>query len=221
LNEKLEEPTISLFMYFYTEEDQYKLELPGKSHRKGISPGQFHLRGYTPQLGNFSIFIKEDSNQSPQYSQFHRKFRNLPDLEKFHFLGSQLNKEELWKVKDHTLNSLRKHHHKVISEVMRAKSKTEKNEDSPLFIPTLSNLVEEQSNIYVVQRILKVPFEIDIVLLSYSAFDIKNNKEFSKSLSNSLFRFTGSVLTQEIDDKYQNFEQRFEKTFHLAEKKIL
>jgi mannosyl-oligosaccharide glucosidase len=59
IDKRLKEDSISLYAYFGSEESSATFDLPSKGHKKGINPGQAHLKGSTPQLGNFSIFLKE------------------------------------------------------------------------------------------------------------------------------------------------------------------
>lgn len=210
-------PSISLFLYFGSEEPEAKLSLIGSGIRKGIqNTAEIRLDGTTEELGQFSIFVKEDSkNTYPRYTaedkQLHKGF---PDLKYTYYLSVNSPHEDIWKVKDLVKSELREDSTETFMKLLKSR-KGKGDVKFPIIIPTLPNTYEKGDNLYIFQKVLQLPFALDIVFVSNSAHENQGKKIKVNEIASSMFE---GELSSLLKRKREEFETKFENVFQLKKK---
>ena len=172
-------------------------EGPGKLTRIVNGQRMVEIRGRSPLLGEFKL-----------------KFRNPAGTVK---LNSYLTTavDDIYNPKD------------AISQKLRYTTKPNSHDQSPLIgLPgDVPNSDGVAANLFVHQVTLQLPFQMDVVYESQedskdeksetgeTPLKTKNKEEEKRPES-----LTGDVFAREIKQKRQQFDEHFEKTFHLASK---
>jgi mannosyl-oligosaccharide glucosidase len=157
-NEFPEQPAyISLAFYFGFENDADSFRISGVegTRSKGI-PSPIIMTGESEDLGPFSIYVKDSIQSNPDTN---------PISQSFNFIGAKLPAKEIWKVKDITQELYKRSYKAQYDEQMSQVTNPETHQMKPIYA-RLPNQMEDDSNIIVIQKIVKAPFQLDIVFLS-------------------------------------------------------
>ncbi|CDH50432.1 glycoside hydrolase family 63 protein [Lichtheimia corymbifera JMRC:FSU:9682] len=187
-------PSTTTIIFYAGLEGQGSMDIVSKLSRKGLkSPIQ--IEGDTPDLGDFEIEIVDGPlNVSPEQGIDQ-------DLSRTQWWGLQVKEGDIWRAKDIIMPRL----------LMSAREKIAKGspEDAmahPYSYFTLDNTLTEEedevANMYAFQKIFHGQFQFDVIFRSASS---------PKKLSNEL-------MGPKIKEKSNEFQARFETTFHLKEK---
>lgn len=150
--------------------------------------GSFSIFIKDGTVTNFSRWwCLDPKNSSPHLSKSEKKIKVLSDLSKAHFLGVHVPNDLLWQAKDIALESLRKHNGElqvtaflflfladllwkalamkileklIITHNQEYKKKEKEPVSIPLLVSTLPNNIEANSNLYLLQKVLKTPFQV-------------------------------------------------------------
>jgi len=231
-----DEAAISLFFYIALP-DTYTLsigELNGVLSKKKGLPEDIQIQGRTGELGPFSLSIRNaKENTSPSNSKSQFKIKQLADLKKTHFFGYSSSTHDMWNVKQKIQPILLQDRQRIFSQYLTLHQKDSTQKPSPfLFLPTLPNSVKKDSNVVVIQRIVKLPFEVDMAFLPHKATrNVESSKADRTKKSTSLGShqkltnaeiqsraLSGSEFTVAVNQQKQEFEKRFEEIFGLAAK---
>lgn len=231
---KATESATSLFLYI-TVPDTYTLNIAGLSgtaKKKGLAD-DVQVEGQTDELGAFSFLIRNgQDNKSPASHSPPVGMKEVADLKKTHFYGYHVATEDVWDVKQAVHPILLQGRQNLFSQYRRLQEKDGLQErPSPfLFVPTLPNTVSKNSNVIVIQRVLTLPFEIDLVFVSHSAHPqaaIKSkSKKGAAAAAHRTFTETqlsswalgGSEVNTAVAHRRREFESQFEEAFGLAAK---
>ncbi|ORE08505.1 glycoside hydrolase [Rhizopus microsporus var. microsporus] len=189
-------PSITSVLFYVGIEGQGGVDLMSKLSKKGLE-SPIRLEGDTPELGDFEIQIVDGPLNTYPGQGIQQ------DLARTQWSGKEVPTGKVWRAKD------------IISEelVMNAQQKVQ-NEGipqeeiytQPYKLFTLSNrLIEEEgevANFYTFQKIFQGEFQFDVLFHSFSS---------EKPL-------TSEKLGTALVNKEEEFNARFEATFHLKEK---
>lgn len=196
------QPYISLAFYFGFENDDdasFRVSgMEGTISSQGLT-SPIILTGENEDLGLFSVYVKDD--KSPE---------DAPEISRmFNYLGAKLPPSDVWKIKDVTQQLYIKDFREKYSEQLKHVTSPEKHEMKPIFAK-LPNQMEEKANVFVIQKIVKVPFQLDIAFLSdelhpdlYSLAEVAEEGE----------KLVGERFTEEIAGKKAEFEKNFAAKF--------
>lgn len=108
-----------------------------------------------------------------------KKVKFLRDISKFQFVGASVPQGELWKVSNIAKGLLSHHWGQLYQEIISQEQKIEPS-DLPSLIPTLPNEMITPANFVIVQRVLQLPFELDVTFLSHSEVGVEKKRERSQ-----------------------------------------
>ncbi|CAB4480583.1 glycoside hydrolase [Rhizophagus irregularis] len=182
------------FLYYFGLEGDGSIELTNPLDEMGLDT-QVELKGETPDLGQFSIILKDDPNNRMP-SNVHSKASELADLSKIHYWGRLVPDGDIWRAKELLQGHLISKYQNII------KNPETKSIPPPKYLFALKNEVKENSNFFIFQKMIEGPFQFDIIFQSNS----------------SPIHLDSESLTSGLKSKSQEFDQRFEKTFGLREK---
>ncbi|CAG8462998.1 7789_t:CDS:10 [Acaulospora morrowiae] len=180
------------FLYYFGLEGEGSLDLLNDPDKSGLK-GPVELSGETPELGKFRIRVVEDSlNRMPRIitSTDLNKYPN--DLKKFQYWGHLVPDGEVWRAKDY-LNGM------FTTKLSNFQPQNDAYPPPP-FLFALNNEVGENSNFFVIQKMVDTPFQFDIF------FESDSSPAHIDDLSNLL------------KTSSRDFDARFERTFGLSEK---
>ncbi|KAI9022535.1 glycoside hydrolase [Hyaloraphidium curvatum] len=178
---------ISLLFYVAldtAETGEVALRRSGKARR-----GRFAVDGQAPGLGNFSLFFLENEVGSG----------GMP----LRFWGTQSPRASVWNVKDR------------VAELILTEARSKLDPNATVFPPPaalfqLPNHAAPGSNIFVTQKTLEAPFEVDLVFMSQGAGQDSPTLEQGESFAKEVL---GTRLTADVNA----FDSRFEDVFGLDE----
>jgi mannosyl-oligosaccharide glucosidase len=109
---------------------------------------------------------------------------------------------------------LKKDYHDQIQQWTREKTDEQlKTMQRPKIYTTLPNVIDHDSNLFVIQKIVQAPFTFDVVFLSEEKNpDVVNNNQIKKASAQAREQFT-----EKINAHKKEFESKFNNTFHSAE----
>jgi len=211
---------LSITLFWSDPEGKKPLRAVGASRGKGAT-GRVIIKGESgvPEIGAYSVVFGSsprgvDAIQyPPDYSAI------LPDSTKGHCLGVRAKKSDD-DMGDTFLSSIQLN---LINQAMNAKSIGEnKGIDAPsapeFLVPVLPDESSKNPNSFFVQRILTVPFTLDIAFIqndlhksATSADSTKKSKEGdlpTATIDKIFKKMTGSDLTKRLDHAEKAFENR-------------
>ncbi|KNC96421.1 mannosyl-oligosaccharide glucosidase [Spizellomyces punctatus DAOM BR117] len=164
------------------------------------------LRGKTRELGEFAVTIVDHpDNRSPRGGPYPSTY-DLPDLSETHVAGFDLPSEHIWQIKDAVQR-------RILSDAQEKLLKYRDPPPHPAHVFFLEDRPASSCNVYVFQKILKPPFQFDVVFLSKSARSHGGSPNAADA-----DRFSGAVLNGILNSASQKFDSRFEDSFRLYEK---
>eukprot|EP01113_Clastostelium_recurvatum_P025714 TRINITY_DN3093_c0_g1_i2.p1 TRINITY_DN3093_c0_g1~~TRINITY_DN3093_c0_g1_i2.p1 ORF type:complete len:878 (-),score=221.77 TRINITY_DN3093_c0_g1_i2:22-2379(-) len=234
---------ISLFYYVASEDTDVNLKLGSKKpSKKGLSPDKIVMSGRTPHLGSFNVIVL-DPNETPTLPEPIKPSKSSGDIERTHYFGAKIPAKDAWRLRDHVMPDLQGKSFKIFSDYIttaqaekQADASSSSSSNQAPIIPTLPNTISSQSNLLVIQRVLKAPFEIEVIFISHSAHptsddeDDNDDKEgegksassstslSSEALDSLIEDVSGPALDTIIKERKRQFEARFEQTFQLSSK---
>ncbi|KAG0165528.1 Processing alpha glucosidase I [Apophysomyces sp. BC1034] len=185
-------PTTSV-MFYIGLEGEGSMDITSKTSSKGLE-SPVKMEGDTPELGDFEFQIVDDPlNEHP--------VDNDRDLSLTQWWGVEVPEDHVWRAKDYALENM------IVSA--REKLSHASQEDAfarPYAFFTLTNTLTEEedqlANFYVFQKVFKGNFQFDVLFRSQSSPE----------------PITSTSLTDELSRQEEQFDARFEKTFHLQQK---
>eukprot|EP00026_Physarum_polycephalum_P001358 Phypoly_transcript_01359.p1 GENE.Phypoly_transcript_01359~~Phypoly_transcript_01359.p1 ORF type:complete len:805 (+),score=137.01 Phypoly_transcript_01359:1030-3444(+) len=217
--------TLSLMYYVAAEDPTVDLKLSARSggKKKGIE-GDAFIKGKSKELGDF-IFVMQDEQGNTYHTTPdvpHVSSKYLPEYEKAHYLGVESTPEKAWKVKELVHGALSSFQRKAKTDIYNAIARhaTEEGQETKIpvnpegLVPVLPNTVAKKNQIIVIQKVLKVPFEVDIVFISGSA----HSESITSLLQGEPQILDPAFLRSSLDLAEKAFDEKFEETFHLTQK---
>ncbi|PRP80049.1 hypothetical protein PROFUN_10732 [Planoprotostelium fungivorum] len=209
---------VSLYNYFGVDllPDE-RLDLIGKAHKGLVDVG---LTGRTKDLGNFQIAVLpgDDVEDLDDYTPKGREYSTSKDLTRTLYEGLHVaGEDQLWRVRDPIIQSLRKDQQKIFSSSVgkteKKKKGREESDEPGIIVPTLSNEAPKGSNMYVFQRVLRTPFQFDVVF-THDEGEGATRKRIN--LRDDALH--GESLDEAIQQRRAAFDASFEEKFHLQRK---
>ncbi|GES73190.1 glycoside hydrolase family 63 protein [Rhizophagus clarus] len=188
------EPSETSFLYYFGLEGDGSIELVNPLNKMGLD-NPVELEGETPDLGQFSIILKDDPNNKVS-SNVPPGTSPLTDLSKIQYWGHLVPDGDVWRARELLQNQLITKYQKIVNDPQA------KSLPPPQYLFTLNNEVKKDSNFFIFQKMVKGSFQFDIFFQSKS----------------SPIHLDSESLTSGLKSKSQEFDQRFEKTFGLREK---
>ncbi|KAL9655054.1 hypothetical protein ABK040_008837 [Willaertia magna] len=181
---------ISVLFYVAFENDEisnFKISGVQGSRKQGLS-SPIIIRGENEDVGPFYIHLST-------------KDKAVESYDGIYFYG--VKRKEVWNINTEVK--------RMLNDKMQELLKNKEDRTVLTEYPTLPNTIEDDSNVIVFQKFVRVPFEMDIVFLSHEQNpDIYSNfhiKEKSALLLDN--------LDKSIKERKELFEKRFEQVFHL------
>ncbi|KAL0141009.1 mannosyl-oligosaccharide glucosidase CWH41/GLS1 [Mucor lusitanicus] len=189
------DPTISV-MFYIGIEGAGGIDIMSKLSKKGLQ-SPISLEGDTPELGDFEIQIVDGPLNTYPSEGINQ------DLSLTQWWGREVPQGQVWRSKDIVMES-------IIMGARERLGNDPANQQEAMAKPfkffTLTNELSEQegevANFYVFQKVFKGEFQFDVLFRSQSSDEALS----SESLGANLIK------------KENEFNARFEKTFHLKEK---
>lgn len=203
----------SIAIVFYAGlEGAGELRLDGDEPANGFAPGDtVGLRGYSPELGNFSVQVS-DGPSSNRHKSVPRSRVPLPSLDPLntHYASLTVPTGEVWKAKDIFVAMLS---NSIEDLTTNLKVQQHKVNPDPSCLLCLRNLNEFRGNLHYVEKIFTGAFEFD-VLFSTPQDDISfDNLEsmINSTLATFDERFDASFELQKpfTHPKYTKFSKEF------------
>jgi len=212
---------LSITLFWTDPEGAKPLRVIGAARGKG-APGRVILKGQSsvPEIGSYSVVLGSSPRGAgavkypPQYSSI------LPDSSKGHCLGFRAKKSDD-DMGETLIASLQL---SLLNQVMNVKSTAESlgegTPDVPEFIiPVLPDESSKNPNSFFVQRILKVPFTLDVAFIqndlhvdassdSAKSNENKNGELPTATIDKIYKKMSGSDLTKRLEDAENAFENR-------------
>ncbi|ORX92341.1 glycoside hydrolase [Basidiobolus meristosporus CBS 931.73] len=186
--------TAKVALVFYTGLDaEGDLTVDNPAEAKGLK-GPITLKGHGGGLGDFEIHIIDDEdNKAPNVQEAPKD--DYPELDYTQVLGLSVPRGEQWKAKD----MVQQH---IMQSASHLVQKYNPNFPEPAYLFTYKSVSMADSNFYAFQKVLEAPFQFDVIFNSKSHHANIEREEISTLLQTS----------------YQQFDERFERTFKLASK---
>ncbi|KAI9268642.1 glycoside hydrolase [Helicostylum pulchrum] len=188
--------SLSSVMFYIGVEGQGGIDIMSKLSKKGLA-SPVKLEGDTPELGDFEIQIVDGPLNTYPEEGIDR------DLGRTQWWGAQVPEGNVWKSKDIVLQNIV---HEARSRLDGPKGSQEDALEKPYKYFSLSNSLTENegetANFYVFQKVFRGDFQFDVLFRS------KSNPE----------PITSESFGPELIKKENEFDARFEETFHLKQK---
>ncbi|KAJ4462828.1 putative Mannosyl-oligosaccharide glucosidase [Paratrimastix pyriformis] len=191
------------------------------SFAKGIEgPFCFHGEARSPSLGRLALCAPTLHGARPKATPQLDEIYGAPaDTGRTHYMGIEVPAQDVWQVQQRVTEALRESAQAPIrraQKFLQHQARTRDPNAPPPEIPRLPALylslpdkIEPRSNVYVFQRTLTVPFEVELVFTSRLTAD-----EEAASLP-AARQSSGSALTTLVQQRAAAFDARFESIFHL------
>nr|CAG4717372.1 unnamed protein product [Naegleria fowleri] len=208
-------PIMSVCFYISLEnEPDVSLRISGVqgSKKQGlVSNNPIIIRGKNQDIGEFSIHVTANESNP------------VDDYNNFYFYGVKKNPSDVWKIHQDVKQMLSQ---QMISSINSIQEKFQEQQmkgqnvgaspwdTTPFPIATLPNTIDDDSNVLVIQKIVRSPFDLNVVFLSHEQHpDIFSNYQIKEHALHHLEHFD-----ENIKKLKGCFETKFEETFHLKDK---
>jgi len=189
-NNQLEEsPLFSMMYYIRDESIEPKNGGLKVSSKDNTYKGDVQVNGNHPEIGDYTLYFSEPAQTTtPKGKNF---LKNQPDLSRFHYYGVSRHDSNNYDIIGSIFSQETKQYLQPgFQEWMNLKrSNTKASTKIPPFIPTLPNILNDNSNLIVVQRVLTVPFDIEITFISHEHHNnqVENIESLVKDLTSTQF----------------------------------
>ncbi|EGG23802.1 glycoside hydrolase family 63 protein [Cavenderia fasciculata] len=199
-------PMTSLF--YYIQDESMTDQKDGKgltySQTDGVSKGEkdVYIDGSHPELGRYTMTLSNlDATNTPKSSMF---LDTQPSVQDWRYYGQSETSDNRWDIPTVMFDESTKEH---IQSYYSKWLSSEKKQQT-VFVPTLPNIVEKNSNLLVVQRVLTAPFNVEI------SFTCHGEKELSQAKLKETFTKISRTNFDEIWDQHnRKFETKYELKF--------
>ncbi|KAG2393859.1 hypothetical protein C9374_003623 [Naegleria lovaniensis] len=208
-------PVLSLCFYIALENEQdVSLRISGVqgSKKHGLASNTpIIIRGKNQDVGEFSIHVTAN------------EVNPVDDHNNFYFYGVKKNPGDVWKIHQDVKQMLS---HQMMTSMNSIQEKFQEQQmkgqnvgtspwdTTPFPIATLPNTIDDDSNVLVIQKIVRSPFDLNVVFLSHEQHpDIFSNYQIKEHALHHLHHFDANIKKLK-----SCFETKFEETFHLKDK---
>ncbi|KAK5583883.1 hypothetical protein RB653_005487 [Dictyostelium firmibasis] len=216
---KGEVPLVSLIYYIHDESikkssNGLNINIADNNSNNNNNNNNIHIKGEHPEIGKYTLHFKDiktsnsnNNNNNNCLEEMIKEEYNLinsqKDLCDWRFYGSSnYDSNKNWNVFNNIFDQDFNQHNEAVFRAWN----TERFKG---FIPTLPNKLKENSNVIAVQRVLTVPFNIEISFVSH---EFHNKKELTEQQVDEIVK---SILTgSEFDSTFSKFEKQFDDKFN-------
>jgi len=205
LQQLKQRPIISVCFYIALENDEKaSLRISGVqgSKKQGLpSTTPIIIRGSNEDVREFSLLVSGKEGQK------------VDNYDNYYFYGVKKNPSDVWKIHDDVKNMLGHQLERTLQD-LHENQKTISESDFPISV--LPNTIEEDSNVLVIQKFLRSPFELDVAFLSHEQHpDIFSNYQIKEHGSKHMETFVNT-----IKEYRQCFENKFQERFNLKNRQL-
>ncbi|KAN0016271.1 hypothetical protein ACTFIU_006235 [Dictyostelium citrinum] len=220
---KGEVPLVSLIYYIHDEslkkssENGLTINIADDNNNNNKN-NNIHIKGEHPEIGKYTLHFKDikstsndnddgDNTNNNCLEEMRKEEYNLVDNQKdlcdWRFYGSSnYDSSTNWNIFNNIFDQDFNQHNEAVF-------RTWNTQRFKHFIPTLPNKLKQNSNVIAVQRVLTVPFNIEISFISH---EFHNEKELTEQQVEEIIK---SILTGTAFDKtFSKFEKQFDDKFN-------
>ncbi|KYQ93594.1 glycoside hydrolase family 63 protein [Tieghemostelium lacteum] len=175
--------------------------------KKGLE-GDVQVTGTHPEIGEYTLYFSDVPESAHPKGTF---LKTQPSTSKWHYYGiskfDQDNWDPLPQIFDKVTNT---HLQTSFNEWAKLRSQPSKSQPIPPFLPTLPNKFSNNTNLVAIQRLLKVPFDIEISFVSHDYHVLKDGEVLTEErLEKTVKEMTGSYFSSTLDKYQSQFNQTF------------
>ncbi len=174
------------------------------------------LRITTPETGEFSMRVSS-SRGAPAViasldEELSEELPSFSDPERPHWAAWRKLPDEMWTVQTNFEQQIVERFQRLQQEAEHLYQQRGSLPPLPSFVPTLGNRAEPSSNIVALQFSHRLPFSVEVALVSHAAHA---NTEAARDAA--FEALDGDALTQRLEDASREFDKRLDQSFpHLA-----
>ncbi|EJD02084.1 glycoside hydrolase family 63 protein [Fomitiporia mediterranea MF3/22] len=186
-------PSRTSFIFYFGVDGLGGIDMDTDEDENGLE-GTVKFSGSTPDLGDFSIRVEDGPNNNfvtnaPHAHAFAER------IGKTHFLGLRMPPGEIWRAREHVMNSVLKNAQAAIEPYQDPA----KGAPDPSFVLQLPDEVYSASNLYAVQKSFDGEFQFDVF------FESASTKQ----------KLDSSLLDNGIPAFKEKFARRFNEKFPM------
>ncbi|KAF2073129.1 hypothetical protein CYY_005571 [Polysphondylium violaceum] len=201
-NDQLQETPLFSMMYYIRDES---IE-PKKGGLKVTTQddtfkGDVQVTGNHPEIGDYTLHFSKPEDSTLPKGTF---LKNQRDLSRFHYYGVSRHDKENYDIVGSIFSQETKQFLQPSFEEWIGLKKSTTKSKVPPFIPTLPNQLNDNSNIVIVQRVLTVPFDIEITFISH-----ENHNNQVEDIGSIVKDLTSTQFDKLRDSYIDSFKYRF------------
>eukprot|EP01132_Coremiostelium_polycephalum_P004736 gene4736-5912_t len=221
-SDAIQNPPLFSLMYYITDESisqgggskkngnggglNIKGVLASSLNKKRGLKGNVQVGGNHPEIGNYTLYFSDVSESTHPNGPF---LKGQPSTSKWHYYGISRFDERNWDIMSSIFDQKTQSHLSTYYEEWINLKKENPSSKAP-FIPTLPNIMSENSNTVVIQRLLKVPFDVEISFVSHEFHEETPEEPLSNSKIEQIVKeMTGPFFNKILDSHEKAFDENF------------